>query len=336
MATIARRFNAGSSPAPARVPPGRLNAQRMVSAMANDFIWKTSVVPAGLEFYFTMHPALKRRAIVIASLRDFAAFARLKCNRPLPRSSTPNCHWPPGWDIAGERARPGCRFRRRAENPFPNPPAVSFYTLPMATRVKNRFRVVLTPFWPSDAVPGQFDAFPALPSSFPVVLMPFPHRPSSLPVVPSRLPCRPTPFPNAPSPLPPGPTPFPVKFTGIPVPPSRLPRRPSRLPDAPSAFPVGASRFPPVKLRFPNRPATSLDGLAGVPNPHARRARPRSSIPNCHWPRRLAPDVAVSQLIFPRRPPHSPLNSPAVPSASVRWRWPRFCSRLRWDAAHRA
>jgi hypothetical protein len=33
---------------------------------------------------------------------------------PLPRSSTPNCHWPPGWDIAGERARPGCRFRRRA------------------------------------------------------------------------------------------------------------------------------------------------------------------------------------------------------------------------------
>jgi len=34
--------------------------------------------------------------------------------RPLPRSSTPNCHWPPGWDFAGERARPGGRFRRRA------------------------------------------------------------------------------------------------------------------------------------------------------------------------------------------------------------------------------
>jgi hypothetical protein len=32
----------------------------------------------------------------------------------LPRSSTLNCHWPPGWDIAGERARPGGRFRRRA------------------------------------------------------------------------------------------------------------------------------------------------------------------------------------------------------------------------------
>jgi hypothetical protein len=56
-------------------------------------------------------------AIVIASLRDFAAFApyaRNDFNRPLPRSSTPNCHWPPGWDIAGERARPGCRFRRPA------------------------------------------------------------------------------------------------------------------------------------------------------------------------------------------------------------------------------
>ena len=39
-------------------------------------------------------------------------------NRPLPRSSTPNCHWPPGWDIAGERARPGGRFRRRAKNRF--------------------------------------------------------------------------------------------------------------------------------------------------------------------------------------------------------------------------
>ena len=37
----------------------------------------------------------------------------------LPHSSTPNCHWPHGWDFAGERARPGCRFRRRAENPFP-------------------------------------------------------------------------------------------------------------------------------------------------------------------------------------------------------------------------
>ncbi len=33
----------------------------------------------------------------------------------LRRSSTPNCHWPPGWDFAGERARPGCRFRRRAK-----------------------------------------------------------------------------------------------------------------------------------------------------------------------------------------------------------------------------
>ena len=43
-----------------------------------------------------------------------AAFARQKCNRPLPCSSTPNCLWPHGWDFAGERARPGGRFRRRA------------------------------------------------------------------------------------------------------------------------------------------------------------------------------------------------------------------------------
>jgi hypothetical protein len=33
----------------------------------------------------------------------------------------PNCHWPPGWDIAGARARPGGRFRRRAKNRFPIP-----------------------------------------------------------------------------------------------------------------------------------------------------------------------------------------------------------------------
>jgi hypothetical protein len=32
----------------------------------------------------------------------------------------PNCHWPPGWDFAGERARPGCRFSRRAKNRNPN------------------------------------------------------------------------------------------------------------------------------------------------------------------------------------------------------------------------
>ena len=38
----------------------------------------------------------------------------MEFKRPLPRSSTPNCHWPPGWDFAGERARPGGRFRRRA------------------------------------------------------------------------------------------------------------------------------------------------------------------------------------------------------------------------------
>jgi hypothetical protein len=46
--TIARRFNAGSSPAPARVPPGRLNAWHSVSAIVNDFDLQTSVVSAGL------------------------------------------------------------------------------------------------------------------------------------------------------------------------------------------------------------------------------------------------------------------------------------------------
>ena len=30
---------------------------------------------------------------------------------PLPRSSTPNCHWPHGWDFAGERARPRAQQR---------------------------------------------------------------------------------------------------------------------------------------------------------------------------------------------------------------------------------
>src|ERR1035437_6208255 len=38
----------------------------------------------------------------------------------LPRSSHPNALWPHGWAFAGERDRPGCRFRRRAENHFPN------------------------------------------------------------------------------------------------------------------------------------------------------------------------------------------------------------------------
>jgi hypothetical protein len=42
----------------------------------------------------------------------------LEIQTPLPRSSTPNCHWPHGWDFARERARPGGRFRHRAENRF--------------------------------------------------------------------------------------------------------------------------------------------------------------------------------------------------------------------------
>jgi hypothetical protein len=43
-------------------------------------------------------------------------FIIFRFKHPLPHSSTPNCHWPHGWDFAGERARPGCRFRRRAKN----------------------------------------------------------------------------------------------------------------------------------------------------------------------------------------------------------------------------
>jgi len=72
-------------------------------------------------------------AIVTASLRDFAAFvsfARQKFNRPLPRSSTPNCHWPHGWNFAGERARPGCRFRRRAASPENSPAIHGWVSLP--------------------------------------------------------------------------------------------------------------------------------------------------------------------------------------------------------------
>jgi len=42
--------------------------------------------------------------------------------RRTPNSSTPNCRWPHGWVLAGERDRLGCRFRRRAENRFPNYP----------------------------------------------------------------------------------------------------------------------------------------------------------------------------------------------------------------------
>jgi len=45
----------------------------------------------------TFNPAMNDWAIVIASLRDFAAFAPFARNdfkRPLPRSSTPNCLWP--------------------------------------------------------------------------------------------------------------------------------------------------------------------------------------------------------------------------------------------------
>jgi len=66
--TIARRFNAGSLPALARVPQGRQ---------------KTSVVPAGLETICEFDPALKCRAILTASLRDFSV--------PICVSSVPIC-----------------------------------------------------------------------------------------------------------------------------------------------------------------------------------------------------------------------------------------------------
>jgi len=54
--------------------------------------------PAGTCFVLmTFNPAMNDWAIVIASLRDFAAFAPFARNdfkRPLPDSSTPNCLWP--------------------------------------------------------------------------------------------------------------------------------------------------------------------------------------------------------------------------------------------------
>ena len=78
---------------------------------------------------------------------------KLHARRTLsPRSSNPNCLWPglcrrppwrtaTHWVIAGERARPGCRFRRRAKNRFPNgmvPPMVRAHgqPLPPATCVR--------------------------------------------------------------------------------------------------------------------------------------------------------------------------------------------------------
>jgi len=66
--------------------------------------------------------SLTRRSPIASGNAGLIDEIPLGFSEPLPRSSTPNCHWPPGWDLAGERARPGCRFRRRAKNRFPNYP----------------------------------------------------------------------------------------------------------------------------------------------------------------------------------------------------------------------
>ena len=67
----------------------------------------------------------------------------------LPRSSNPNCLWPHGWAFAGERDRPGCRFRRRAANRFQTEwvhqrmahrPRASVYWTAGASAARPRFR----------------------------------------------------------------------------------------------------------------------------------------------------------------------------------------------------
>src|ERR1017187_2567720 len=50
-------------------------------------------------------------------------FCDFSASRPLPHLSIPSHLWPHGWDFAGERARPGGRFRRRAASPE-NSPAI--------------------------------------------------------------------------------------------------------------------------------------------------------------------------------------------------------------------
>jgi hypothetical protein len=56
----------------------------MVSAIANHFILKTSVVPAGLMIVLRAIPALKRRAIIIrrfaTAKRHFKCRAIFKCS----------------------------------------------------------------------------------------------------------------------------------------------------------------------------------------------------------------------------------------------------------------
>jgi hypothetical protein len=87
-------------------------------------------------------------AIVNASFRDcatFAFFARHNFNRPLSRSSTPNCHWPHGWDFAGERARPGGRFRRRTASPENSPAIHGWDSMPAIVQSPARDERIFLP-----------------------------------------------------------------------------------------------------------------------------------------------------------------------------------------------
>ena len=98
-----------------------------------------------LFIWLTRYPAMNGWAIVIASLRDFAAFApfaRQKFKHPLPRSSTPNCHWPvlaPGHQLGICRgARPSrWPFSASRQNWFHAPPHPGpLPQLPLAEREK--------------------------------------------------------------------------------------------------------------------------------------------------------------------------------------------------------
>ena len=89
--TIARRFNAGYSSSTARVPQGRQNERHVVSAMSLNFIRQTSVIPPGLGFLWGFIPALKCRAIVMPSLRDFAPSAGLFAEPQIFNHILPHC-----------------------------------------------------------------------------------------------------------------------------------------------------------------------------------------------------------------------------------------------------
>jgi hypothetical protein len=75
------------------------------------------------------------------------------------RLSTPNCHWPHGWDLAGERARPGGRFRRRAASPENSPAIYGWDSLPAIVQSPVRDERIFLP-----SLAGLFHLIDAIPS----------------------------------------------------------------------------------------------------------------------------------------------------------------------------